>query len=212
MIAGVDMNTRLVPVVLLLALATMPACEQVRDARVDALLAEHPVRSLLASSGVVAGADSVCADVFPADWTTYDPRDLADRATPDGLAAGHAWLRQALMELLPERREEALARIQGRVDVYVELEAWRYTLESRATGVALTPALADLLPYDLKFRASDPMQIGWTLASAEHAQLEHALARRLGDMQPHERAAVLRGFEESVSWAETRQGADDDAR
>jgi hypothetical protein len=206
---GMDMKTCLVPM-LLLALVTLPACEPARDARLDALVAKNPVLSLLASSGVVAGTDSVCVDVFPADWVTYNARDLADRTNPEKLAAGHEWLQRAVMELSRDERESALARIQGRVDVYVELDSWRYTVESQATGVALTPALVDLLPSNIESRASDPMSIGWTLASAEHAQLEHRVAQRLGDMPPHERAAVLRGFEESVIWAEAQQQAGDD--
>jgi hypothetical protein len=186
------------------------ACERGRDARLEALITEHPVLVLVSAVGVVERADSVCTEVIENGWEATSPDNLADVTTPDRLAPGHDWLRRKIAAVSRDAREEALARIEGRIEIYQDLMALESTVESLATAVAMTPALVDLLPPDIGARASsDPMDIGETLASGEYAELEHRLARRLGDMQPHERASVGRGLKETVSWAEAQRGAGD---
>jgi len=168
----------------------------------------HPVLVLISSAGVVAGADSVCNDAVEEFWETYYPDELGGHTTPERLGAGHDWLRGQIARMPEDARREALARIEGRVEAYGEVSSLGGYVESFATGVALTPSLVDLLPSNINRRADTPTEVGWTLASAEHAELRHAVARRLGDMQPHERAAVLRGLKENIAWAERQQGAE----
>lgn len=190
-------------VFLALLLALAAACGRGKDERLETMIAEHPVLVLISSAGVVAGADSLCDDLIEEGWESYYPDNLADRTTPERLAAGHEWLRRQIAGMPRDDREAALARLEGRVEAYVDVLSLGSFVESLAMGVALTPSLADLLPDDLNSRGADtPEEVGWTLASSEHAGLRHRLAQRLGDMQPHERAAVLRGLKENITWAE----------
>lgn len=181
------------------------ACERGKDARLEALIAEHPVLVLISSVGVVAGADSLCNDLIEESWETDYPENLADRVTQEQLAVGHEWLRRRLAAMARGDREVAMARIEGRVETYQEVAALGSVVESFATGVARTPSLVDLLPSNINSRAHNPMEVGWTLASAEQAELLHAVVQRLGDMQPHERAAVSRGLKANITWADSMQ-------
>lgn len=186
--------------IIFLAIATAIggfACGGGADGRLERLAEEHPVLTLISASGVVEGADSVCTSAIEDGWVTYYPDHLVDRTTPERLAIAHDWLLESVRSLPGEERERALVTIEARVQAYQTVASLGATVELLATAVALTPALADLLP-DLTFRAPDPMDAGATLASGEHAQLRHALAQRLADLSPENRAAVLRELEDKI--------------
>jgi hypothetical protein len=184
-------------------------CDNGADPRLEEMTEAHPVLVLVSASGIVDGADSVCTEVIENGWQATYPANLADRTTPDRLAIGNEWLHRKIVRMSRDERETALTRMAGRVEAYQEVMSLGSYTESLATAVALTPSLVDLLPANIDRRADDPMEVGWTLASGEHAALQHGLARRLGDMQPHERASVMRGLKETAAWADSRQEGPD---
>jgi hypothetical protein len=163
------------------------------------------VLTLVSAAGVVAGADSVCNEVIEDGWQATYPEYLADTTTPERLAAGYDWLRRRVSRMPRGERGTAVGRLEGRVQMYREVTSLGNVVESIATGVAMTPALVDLLPSDISRRADSPMDVGWTLASGEHAELQHALAQRLGDMPPEERGAALRMFKMNIARADSMQ-------
>lgn len=71
--------------------------------------------------------------------------------------------------------------------------------EALATAVAFVPSVSDLLPRDADVVRKLGRNVGSSLASAEHTDLERALASRLAGLAEKRQAMILRDLWEEVT-------------
>lgn len=163
------------------------------DARVAALVRDHPVLALCSSTLVIAEADSVCDVVLDEAWETFWPEDLYDRVSPGAIASGTSWLCGVIAALPSARRPDVVKSLEVGVAAYLTVRSLEDEagFEALPSAIARVPAVADLLPPD---RSDEEADVSSTLASAEFAELHHRLALRIASVAPRQREMIVQSL------------------
>jgi hypothetical protein len=168
------------------------------DKTLAELTGQYGLLVLCAANDVVAGADSVCAAIFPEFWQTYDPETLRERTPPDQVAAALDRVCASVLSLPTGPDQEVIKKLGA----WCALNRWIDSLgepEALANAVALVPATADLLAEQIAKRGIEKEDIGESLASGEHTMLRYALTRRLVSLPATDLPTTLLALSDEVT-------------
>jgi len=167
------------------------------DGRLAGLANSSGVLALCAACDIVPGADSVCSAVFKDEWwKTFDPPNLAEQTSRESLASGLDWVCSVVRALPPDSQYVVLQALESYVVVASALELMGDVVSAEAVGtaIAFVPVVADLFPRDEKTRVALGRNVGESLASAEFAEMQYNVAKRLSHMSWGETAECLRAL------------------